>query len=359
MGDLIRLLIDDPAQAIGSPIWLHAIWLAPAAMALASFAAAMRRRALRRFAGQNLPESSASPARRWTKSSLVAASIGLVAVALAQPRANPEEITADRRGRDVVFVVDVSRSMLATDLAPTRLDRARLWMKDLAASLEGDRVGLVAFAGGASIACPLTVDRAYFGLAVDELSVRSVRRGGTQIGDAIRKTVRDVFGVRPDEDDPNANFRDIILITDGEDQGSLPVEAARAAGEAGVRIIAIGIGSSERGAEVPAPDDEGGGALRFEGQAVRSRMDPQALAEIAGATPGGAFLNVGTGTIDLEQVYADLIAGADRRVVGAATAVAYDEYFWVFLAAAIVLLTVDRTISNQRTTPRDARRTTP
>ncbi|MEM7623289.1 MAG: VWA domain-containing protein [Planctomycetota bacterium] len=352
-------VIVDPIDRLGAPAWLHALWLVPASVLCFWAASASRRRALRRFAEADLLPilvTSASPARRVLKATMIVTAVLLVAIALAQPRFNPTTREAERLGRDVVFIVDVSRSMLATDLAPSRLERSKIWIKDLITELDGDRVGLVAFAGAASVKSPLTLDRSFFRLSLDQLSPQSAPRGGTNIGDAIRKTVDTVFNLRAQPGDDAApdtenapRFRDIVLITDGEDQESFPVEAAAAAGALGVRTIAIGIGDSGEGASIPDPDDPDGRAITFQGAAVRSKLDAEMLTQMAEASPGNVFLNVGTGTIDLARVYRDLIATAEQRVVGSASVVEYDEFFWACLALAGLLLAVEPVIAQTKT----------
>ncbi|MFN0133138.1 MAG: VWA domain-containing protein [Phycisphaerales bacterium] len=314
-----------PTVHWGAPMWAHTLWAAGAVSLVLAWMWRRRAAEARRFAGPGVPRIAAW--RRWTRSVLFVGAAACIAVALARPQTDPREREVTVRGRDVVFLIDVSRSMLAADLAPSRLERARLWVKDVAANLKGDRVGLVAFAGASVVACPLTLDYGFFTLALDELSPRSVPRGGSLIGDAIRKTLTQVF-------DPAARYRDIILITDGEDQESFPVEAADEAGKQGVRIIAIGVGS-EAGATVPA---EGGGATREGGAEVRSRLESGTLAKVAAATPGGVYFNVGTGTIDLERVYADLVAASEKAEIKGSAAVEYAERFPVLLALALACL---------------------
>lgn len=315
-----------------NPLWLHAGWLAvvlPVGMLLAASA---RRRALERFA---TPERLAELAGRPRRFALLIRAILTVIVALgititlARPQSDPVELQTDQTGRDVIFLLDVSRSMLATDVAPNRLNRAKLWINDLVAELRGDRFALVTFAGSSSVRSPLTTDRAFFRMMLDEAGPDSVTRGGTNIGDAIRKTMELVI---PDEPG-SAAHQDIILITDGEDQESLPVEAARAAGQRGVRIIALGIGS---------PD---GTRILTEGSdqpAVQTRLDAPALAEIAAATPGGVFFEVGTGTVNLAQLYRDLIASADQATLGQSVNLQYQERFPWFLWPAVLALLAER-----------------
>jgi Ca-activated chloride channel homolog len=319
----------------GNHAWLNLLWAAPLLAALLAWSFWRQRRAVRRFAGTALGPilaSSVSWGRRAVKAAILVAASVLVAFALARPQWDPQEETFQRTGRDVVFLVDVSRSMLAPDLAPSRLERAKLWIKDLVATLGNDRVGLVAFAGTAVVKCPLTVDTSFFRLALDAIGPDSVSRGGTFIGDAIRKTLDEVVG----EDDAAC---DIILFTDGEDQESFPVEAAALAGKRGVRIIAIGLGSSA-GEVVPG--------VTFEDRQVVSRLDAAGLAKVAAASAGGVYLNVGTGTIDLERVYADLAAPARKKQLEATKTVRYREGFQVFLGAALMLLFMEGFIGDRR-----------
>jgi Ca-activated chloride channel family protein len=328
---------------VGAPEWMHALWAVPAIVLAWVYAWTRTTRLLARFADLPLLGVIAQPrgtVRSWTKILLSAASTGLIASALLRPQWNEREVPVARQGREIVFLVDVSRSMLASDLAPNRLERAKIWIRDLVAAVDGDSVGLVAFAGAAVVKCPLSRDLGFFDLTLEELGPESVPVGGSMIGDAIRKTISQVFERDPTRDTIDGTYRDIVLITDGEDQGSLPVEAAESAAQAGVRIIAIGLGGDGEGALVPAADEDGQFAT-YQGQAVRSRLDAAALADIAAATPGGVFLNVGIGNVALDDVYRQLIASADQTSLESSDAMQYDEMFWVFLAAALGLLVIE------------------
>lgn len=335
---------------LAAPGWLHALWLAPIAFGLFAWSFFRRRRALRLLADPGLLPGlagSASRAARWLKAALTALAIAAAALALARPRWDPVEQPVVRRGRDVAFVVDVSRSMLARDLAPDRLERAKLWIGDLVSELEGDRVALVAFAGAPVIRSPLTVDHGFVRLQLEELSPEIAPYGGTNIGDAIRKTLRQVFEVDPADPKPEqGRYRDIVLITDGADQDSLPIEAARLAAAAGVRIIAIGIGSPA-GAPIPAGDGE---IVRYGGEQVMAALDAETLTQIAAATPGGVFLNVGTGRIELDRVYRDLIDAAEQRESEAGVTLVYKERYVWFVWAAVALLCAEALIGDRRRT---------
>jgi Ca-activated chloride channel homolog len=327
---------------LGDPIWLNSLWLAPLMFVVIMLSLRLRASAMARFASASVHKKlgmTTRYGRSMVRVASITISLAMLSVALARPQWNPQSQEVEQTGRDVVFVIDVSRSMLAQDIAPSRLERTKLWIQDLATQLKGDRVGIVAFGGSASILCPLTQDYNFFATALKELSPRSVPRGGTNIGDALRRVNSSIF--REDED--STNFRDIILITDGEDQeNSDPVAAAQQLGQRGIRIIALGIGSEHSGVTIPL--DEGDGAMRYRGKDVRTQLDAQTLEQIARATPGGVFLKVGTGTIRLDEVYNDLVRSAEQATFGSASATLYDEGFGYFLIAALVLLVVEGVI---------------
>ena len=326
---------------------LYGLWLLPLLAISMYYASRRRRQAIRRFVAAallpRLGESSRpDPARRVLKGALVLGATGFLVIALARPAWDNIRQEVVQRGRDVVFLLDVSRSMLAEDLAPNRLQRAKLSILDAVDRLEGDRVALAVFAGTTVVKCPLTLDYGFFRLALDDVSDTSVSRGGSLIGDGVRKVVRDVF------DGKRSNYRDIVLITDGEDHESFPVEAAAEAGEAGIRLIVIGLGDERLGQRIPVaagdPDSAvaaGRKFLQHEGQEVWSRLDAATLRRMADSTPGGRYLNVSTGAIDFGDVYRRLIASAEGREIGSRTIDALEEKFQIFLAICVLLLALE------------------
>lgn len=337
----------------GLPENLVWMWSVPVAALVLTIAFMRRRASLRKFIEEGLiarvvPGGGTGIARWITKSLLVLIALTAVVSATARPQFNlpgeaPKKQEFQRSGRDVCFVIDVSKSMLAEDLKPNRLERARLWVSDVLETVRGDRVGIVAFAGTAIVKCPLTHDYAFARLQLESLSPSNVTRGGTNIGDAVRLALDEVF------DDKDPSFKDIILITDGEDQESLPVQAAEKAGSQGVRLITIGIGDESAGARIPITDENGRRTfVTYQGKEVISRLDTKTLQDMALATPGGAFFNVGLGTIELDKIYKGLIASAEKRDMGGAeTEEVYEDRFQWFLALALVLLGVEWFISER------------
>ncbi len=273
--------------------------------------------------------------RKFILLSVVTAALLLTVFAAARPSWRQTESTVSRKGRDVVFVIDVSRSMLAEDLYPDRLSRAKLAVIDALSVIDGDRVGLVAFAGNAVVKCPLTLDYSFFRQSVEQLSVDSVSVGGSMIGDALRKTMTDVL------QSGSGGYRDIILITDGEDQQSYPEKAAGTLGENNIRLIAIGLGDEDVGRRIPVTDANGNRAfLTYQGQEVWSRLDAATLRRMTAATPGGRYLNVSTGAFDMGEIYSELIKSRESRYTDTEETVEHEEDFQYFLLPAVILILV-------------------
>jgi Ca-activated chloride channel family protein len=278
------------------------------------------------------------------KALLAVCAFAAVVIALTQPRWNPRTQQIEGRGRDVVILLDTSRSMLAEDIRPSRLERAKIEIGDLLEQLAGDRIAIVTFAGSSTIKCPLTQDYAFVRMALADISTESTSRGGTAIGDAIRKATEEVF------DKQSREYKDLILITDGEDHDSFPVEAAQKAATEGIRIIAIGLGDEDEGSRIPITGPDGQKTfLKYKGQEVWSKLDADTLRKVAAATTGGRYIGVEPGTtLDLGEIYQELVASAAKRQLESATMIAYDERFQIFLAIGIVLLICEVLISERK-----------
>ena len=321
---------------------LHLLWVVPAAGLLLWLSGRLSRAALARFTAMEARLGLLDRRRRLARRLLLLLALLAVGVALIRPGWDPQPLVVRQEGRDVVFAVDVSRSMLAEDLAPSRLERAKLAILDALPALHGDRVAVVAFAGDAAVVCPLTRDYGFFKWAVEGLSPGSAQVQGTLIGDAIRKIAAEVFDPR------EKRFKDLILISDGEDQGSYPEVAASVAGEQGVRILAIGLGDEGRGSRIPV---SGSGAERVylsaQGGEVWTRLEATTLRKMALATPGGRYLHAATGTFDLGALYRGLIAGEEGRDFGPVEITRYQEKFQIFLLAALLLLAAESLLSER------------
>ena len=274
---------------------------------------------------------------------LIAAFVSIVA-ALTEPKWNPKPQQIKRKGRDITILLDTSRSMLAEDIKPSRLERSKIAISDLLETLKGDRVTILTFAGNSTIKCPLTQDYSFIRMVLADISTESTSRGGTMIGDAIRKATQEVF------DRQSREYKDIVLITDGEDHESFPVEAAKKAATEGIRIIAIGLGDEDQGSRIPITGPNGERTfLKYKGQEVWSKVDGDTLREIVYATEGGKYLSVQPGTtLDLGEIYEDLIASAEKRELESATMMRYDEKFQIFVALGIGLIICEALISERK-----------
>lgn len=329
------------------PQWLYLILpLGAAWLALAIYSRGRRRRAAAAFVAQPmwpriLPDDS--PARFWVKTVLREVALVSGLVALAGPRFGTQYEDVVPKGSDLYVLIDVSRSMLAQDVPPSRLGRAKADVAALVNRLEGERVGLIAFAGQAVVKCPLTVDYDAFRRSLDELDPNSAPRGGTAIGDAIRKAL-EVFQARADRDQA------ILLITDGDDQESYPREAAAIAAERHVTIFTVGLGDADHGARIPQGADAKS-YLEYQGHQVWSKLDGSLLKEIALKT-SGVYVPVGTRTYDLADLYAKYLQGRRGGEEQAKKRIRRGDRFQLFLGLAVLALLADALI---RPYPRVAR----
>ena len=277
-----------------------------------------------------------STTRFWMKLILFEIAIVMGLVAMAGPQFGEQVELVVPRGSDLYVMIDVSRSMLAEDVVPTRLERAKADVSALVNRLEGERVGLIAFAGQAVVKCPLTVDYDSFRRALDELDPNSAPRGGTAIGDAIRKAL-EVFNANAERD------QSILLITDGDDQESYPLEAATVAAERQVTVFTVGLGDAEKGSRVPQKGSSGA-YVEHDGQQVWSKLDGKLLQEIAGKT-SGVYIPAGTRSYDLGQLYADHLQGRRGKDVEAQKRTQRGERYQIFLAIALFALVADWCLS--------------
>lgn len=324
---------------------LHWLWLLLGVTVLCAIAVAARRRAIRRLVDAVLIPRVAPTHSTWRpacRAALVVLAMTAVVAALADPRWGTRSEEVRRSGVDIMFVVDVSRSMLAEDVAPNRLERAKLFIDDAVHEMGGDRVGLVDFAGDAALRTPLTLNYAALMQSVAGLEPKDAARGGSMLGDAITRAAQSF----PSD---ATQGRAIVVLTDGEDMGSDPAAAATEAfNDEGIRVITVGIGDSRDGGRIPV--DRGGERTwqLHDGQEVWSRMDPTVLSEVAKAG-GGIYVGAGTAHIDLAGVLSGALADLDRGQFETSTVVrTIPRYEWP-VAIALLLLVGECLISDRRT----------
>ena len=250
-----------------------------------------------------------------------------------QPRWGFQWEDIKRQGIDIMVAIDVSQSMLAEDIKPSRLERAKRKVYDLCRMLEGDRIGLIAFAGTSFVQCPLTLDYGAFKIFLDYLEPDLIPVPGTAIGQAIRAAINS-FSRR------ERTSKALIIITDGEDHEGNPLEAAQEAKKEGIRIFTIGVGQ-EGGAPIPMKDGSGGFKKDERGELVLSRLDEAALQKIALET-GGSYVRSVTGDLDLNKIYQEDIRGTiEKKELLSTRKKRWEERFQWFLFAAILLLGIE------------------
>lgn len=316
-------------------LWL--IWMVPVLFSVSYWGLRKRNRILFRYAtarGLAAISPDAVISRRWLKAAMQLSVVVLVVISLAGPQCGYQWREIEQKGVDLIIAIDCSKSMLATDIQPTRLDRAKREVVDLLNLLQGDRVGLVAFSGTAFLQCPLTLDYAAFHLFLSTLAPDFLPVGGTNLSMAI-ETALSGFNAA------DASDKAIVLITDGESTGDDPLKAAQAAAEAKVRLFCIGVGASDG---VPIPISGGGFVKDAAGNIVLTRLDEPSLKKMAVMT-GGSYVHSVAGNMDLETIYTKHI----RKEMEATTLsqqkkkILEDRYQW-FLSLAVLILVLELVI---------------
>lgn len=311
----------------------------PACLVLYEWARRRRKAALEQLIGHGMGTDtvdSHAPGRlgnlpsRWT----LALVIPCLALALMQPRWGTRVETAPRTGRDIVVLLDTSLSMLAEDVQPNRLQRAKAMVRGLVGAVKehgGHRLALVAFAGRPNLQSPLTLDYDLFLERLDDTDVETIAYEGSLIGDAIHHALERLGGLKP-------GFADLILVTDGEDHGGLPIDGAKAAAAADIDLYTLGVGRADVGAPIPMVDDDGERSLLvYDGFEVRSKVQADLLADMAQSTKG-RFLGTEADIEVLERLYLDILAEKPRRqIANEETDISAHRYQWFVLAALLLL----------------------
>ena len=327
----------------GAPNWLWALAFLPLLVLL--YARAERRSAikLREFVSPRLlPQlaGNVNRVRRAIRFAFVLFALALATIALAKPRWGYTYEDVKRRGLDLLFAVDTSRSMLSNDVAPNRLERVKLAAQDLITELQGDRAGLIAFAGRAFLQAPLTIDYDAAVESINDLDTKTIPEGGTNISEAIALATQ-TFGKSA------MGNRALIIFTDGEELSGDAVSEAKKAADAGVKIFTIGVGTAQ-GSLIPV---EGNGEPGFvkdaKGQVVKSKLDENRLREIAQAT-GGIYLHLESGPQTMRQLYAAGLSKLKTAEIDARlSSRPIERYEWP-LAGAIVALIASLFINDRK-----------
>ncbi len=339
-------------MTFANPQYLLLLAFIPVAVGLVALALHARTRALARFGDPALMRrltESANTLGRLARSVLTILALGLIVLAIARPQWGETERIVERHGIQLMVAMDISRSMLAEDVKPNRLSRAKLEVADLLQRLHGDEVGLVLFSGAAFIQFPLTFDYSTARTFLDNADTDMIARQGTVLAEAI-----DVSMVGLDND--RAGHKAILLVSDGEEdsQESNSVRAARAANraaDAGLTVYTIGVGMSN-GEPIPIRDHWGnfvGFQEDGDGNMVLSRVNEDVLKSVAEAG-GGRFVMAG-GSTSAAAVIADELDSLEKSIIESEVANARVERFQWFVAAAIALLIAGQLIPDRRRLP--------
>lgn len=330
-------------MTFANPQFLVLLALVPVAGLFFAWAGRQRERALANLGNPSLVQRLSATVnwrgRRW-RLALWLVAVAFLIVAAARPQWGREVQTIDQEGLQVMVALDVSQSMLASDIKPSRLERAKLEIRDLAQKLNGDELGVALFSGASFVQVPLTSDYTTALNYLDNAGPSLISRPGTVIGDAIRMATQSF--------DPKLSSQKVLVImTDGEDVESDPIEAAKAAAEQGVMIYTIGFGTTQ-GELVPETDGSGrivGHKVDGQGQPVISKMDETTLQKIADAAHGRYFQATADGS-ELTSLLGE-IDGLQKAQLQARVTTRLVERFQLFLVLALLALAIAESIPDR------------
>jgi len=388
--------VSDAFFNLNNPERLQWLWALVLLAILFGLDLRRRQRVLHLFVSQSLL-GDVSPRRSLGrpifKFALILAGMASLIFALARPRWDPEQIQLEQRGQNLLFCLDVSNSMRARDVDPSRLEAAKAAIRTLMNELPaGNHVGLLAYAGSAELKCPLTPNYQHFFSVLQRVTYNSVDVGGSNLGDAISKATRDVFGLsdetpaasdekekgkkeeqedakpqaadaeqqaagetaikaeRPDED---ANANVLIILTDGESHEGYAREMAQEAHGLGVAIFIIGLGT-EAGAPIPIEVNGETTTLKYKGEEVITRFDDASLRGVIESLPGRCgYLAAGASNVDLVDVYRRVVSQQELETKKLRFTV-WQEKFQLFVGIGVVLVVLSSLISEQRPAGRGA-----
>jgi Ca-activated chloride channel homolog len=277
------------------------------------------------------------------KAFLTVTAVFLIIVSLMRPQWGFTWEEVRKKGLDILIAIDTSKSMLAEDVKPTRLERSKLAVKDLIKRLTGDRIGLIAFSGSAFLQCPLTTDYNGFILSLNDLAVDTIPRGGTAIANAIWEAISVYRGEAQAE-------KTLIIITDGEDHEGDPVNAAEMARRKNIKVFCVGIGTTE-GELIPLEDDRRHRVFLKdrEGNVVKTRLDEPTLEKIALAT-GGSYVRATGAEFGLDYLYSKTLSKMEKTAFEDKLTRRYKERFQAPLALAVLLLISEMLIGERKKT---------
>lgn len=324
----------------GSGVYLNFLLLVPILVVFFIFASSRKRKSLDIFGDRIVVEkllSSKSVAKERTKKILIVIATSFLILSLARPQIGTRLTMARRRGVDVLIAIDTSISMKAQDIKPSRLEKAKLEVSSLIDKLKGDRVGILTFAGDSFVQCPLTLDYNAAKMFLSIVSPGMMPRPGTAIGDAIKRATTAFIK-------KERKHKILILLTDGEDHDTNPVEAAKEAKKEGIIIYTIGIGT-EKGEPIPLSNKRGYKKDK-QGSVVMSKLDSATLQKIALVTDG-KYYHATPREFELDKIY-DEINKMEKKELSSRLFTQYEDRFQYFLGIALLLLCIEFVIGDRK-----------
>jgi Ca-activated chloride channel family protein len=325
--------------------WLLAI---PVAIAVYIYFTRRKRKQLLAFGNLELMEQlmpNASHVRGHVKFGLLLLALSLLIISSARPQFGQSERTEKRQGIEAVVTLDISNSMLAEDVAPNRLDRAKQMMSKLIDQMVEDKIGVVVFAGDAFIQLPITCDYVSAKMFLNTIKPELIKTQGTAIGQALNTSIRCFGSLNPEDEKTIANAnRAIILITDGENHEDDAVAVAQRASELGIKIIVVGIGKPE-GSPIPMPGTNDFRKDR-EGRVVVSKLNEQMCREIANAG-NGIYVRCDNTNTAMKTIEKEIDKIATQEIE-TQVFTDYNEQFQSFALIALLIILVDFFIFNRK-----------
>lgn len=322
--------------------YLLLLWIIPALIIFYIYVFTRKSKLISQFCSDKILSKlipDISKTKQRLKATLLIISVFFIVLSLSRPQWGFQWEDIKREGVDILIALDVSESMLAEDIKPNRLERAKRKIRDLLKLLDGDRIGLIAFAGTSFLECPLTLDYGAVEIFLDYLDTELIPLKGTAIGHAIDTAIESF-------ESKDKKSKSLILITDGEDHEGNPIEMAKRAHKEGIKIFTIGVGSSE-GAPIPTKDGSGGFKKDNQGNLVLSKPDEEILRKIALET-GGFYVRSVSNDLDLETIYKEGIKKMEKKELQSSRRKRWEERFQWFLGIAIFLIVIEVIISERK-----------
>ena len=324
--------------------FLYLLLLVPVLIAFFIYTFRQKRKALALFGNMELIQKltrSVSRKRQVWKTVLIVVGVLFLVLSLSRPQLGTKMRTVQREGQDILIALDVSTSMMAEDITPNRLEKAKHGVGSLIDKFQGDRVGLIAFAGEAFVQCPLTLDYGAAKMFLDIMNPDLIPTPGTAIGQAIEKAMASfVEGER--------KHKVLILITDGEEHVGEPVEIAKVAAREGIVIYCVGLGSA-KGVPIPLIDERGnrvGFKKDLNSEVVMTKLDELTLEKIALET-GGKYYRASPGEVELEKIYDD-ISEMEKKSLSSQQYAQFEDRFQVLLGFALFFIVLEILVPERR-----------